>query len=141
MNINKYEKIMLEYNMGGRNCYIRSKLDTKELPLLYHTVKVNILKNADNIYELHITSLLDPNVTGYVSYNTKNDAKLAYDGLERLGLIVDYLYRNCKDYTTALDWGKIVADELKAAKDDYDPDKVSVPVETEVEFTQNVGSL
>ena len=108
------------------NSEVKDKvLDSKEVDLLYHSVLVQAQKivmsdavgvaTSDSVsFRLYIKSLLDPLLSGFISYQSEDDLLLAFKNFDGLGLIVDYMYRNSKEYTTANKWMTIVADEVKA---------------------------
>jgi hypothetical protein len=128
MKYKELVRILLEKNYK----YIPKKSIILEdsIVLKYHTVDVKIEKNVDDRYNLIISSILDPNIIGYVEYETEEHAMMAYDAIigEGYGYIVDYLFRNCKDHGTAMSWSKIVVDEIKANFEGFDKKNINVDI-------------
>ena len=109
--------------------FVNELVDEKIIELKYHEIHITLEKNIDDRFNLIIYSTIDPNIKGYVEYKEEDDALLAYDHLDDgYGYIVDYLFRNCKDHGTAMNWSKIVVDEIKANYDGFNKDEITINI-------------
>jgi len=136
-------KFLLEMisNKKKKFTFINELVAEKIINLMYHEVHVFLEKNIDERYNLIIKSTIDPNIKGYVEYQTEEDALLAFDHLDDgYGYVVDYLFRNCKDHGTAMNWSKIVVDEIKANYDGFNKNEISINV-TPIGVIDNMNNV
>lgn len=85
---------------------------------IVHTIKVTIVKFKNDFYpRVSITSLNDPNLTGYIEYSDKFKAIIAFNNLSDIDKVYRYM-NTYKTQPTAYNWILILKDEkaLKKSK-------------------------
>jgi hypothetical protein len=108
-------------------------VSSKTVKLYYHEIEVEVKKYGDNAC-LTVRSLTDPDIEGYVNYDSYDDAMKAYEAnFGDIGHVLNYLWRHGISDFTALEFDMILADELNcrnAMKDKpKDSSFVKLPLE------------
>lgn len=103
---------------------------TKDKQLLYHKVQIKATSSdVQDISYVEIKSLTDPSLSGYVEYENYEDAKMAFDSLHNISKIIDYMWRHLRNSPMAMDFDKIIGDEIRQDKVD-DSDKIRIEIPT-----------
>jgi hypothetical protein len=97
---------------------------SKKIQLQSSEVEVSKVTTDDDTY-LQIKYMKDPNITGFVRYKNEDDLKLAYDNLNTMGDVLNYMYTNSRKHNTAFPWSDIIAKEVISMKRDMTEDEIA----------------
>lgn len=71
-----------------------TQLITKEFEGLKHQIKISVIKYISNYKpKLQIKSLIDPKINGFLEYDTKKEAVIAFNHLESLIDVLNFIKR------------------------------------------------
>jgi len=118
-------------------------LASNKLEGIEHDLKVSIVKFRNDFFpRIVITSLNDPNLSGYVEYKDKHKAIMAYNELNNMRSVIRYmeLYKN---EPSAYRFELILKDERIELPDDKDEEELGFEPQSEFEpeFGGEVGGL
>ncbi len=101
-------------------------LDDKMIDMLTGEVEMtlsSIFKEKE--YRINIKYLPDGKFTGYVSYNDEEDAKAAYENINTVGELMNYINIHAESDSSIYPALKILKKELIAIKRDYTPEEIA----------------
>jgi hypothetical protein len=91
-----------------------NRIEVKESRIMnldHHVVKIEQLGD-----KVSIKSMIDPKITGDVTYDSVEDASLAYKALNTSRNVISYMRNHYKGEQSAYEWSKIMFDEVLARK-------------------------
>ena len=116
------------YDDDGRPITVQ---ESRFMNLDHHVVKIE-----QDGATIKITSMLDPKLTGSVSYDNEEDASKTYRSLNTAKNLVYYMRTHYKDETNAYDWSKIMHDERLARQNIKRQEAKAMGAETEDMFNE-----
>lgn len=110
MKFNEFYKVALNENLDDGDSY--TTLGYRLFKGLKNDIKVAIVKYVDEMLptRIIIKSLTDPKIFGHLEYPSKKDAILAFNNLETLSKVVDFVNRY-KNELTMYDLSFLAQDE------------------------------
>jgi hypothetical protein len=119
-------------------------IKTKNKTLNVSEVKIDLLHSETVEPMVRITYLKDPNVKGHVRYSSIEDAKTAYDNLNELGDILNFMYYNMTNVDTAHKWSYVINNEIRAerkkTKDEIEADGLNFSIVSDEERLADIDA-